>query len=296
MATVLIRPKKSTNVRTTRVPIPLRLAFRTLEVVAPAISARWAEHLWFRLPRPARSPRPLEGGVPVAVQVGPGTVAGMAWGAGPTVYLVHGWAGHAGQLVPLVAPLVERGFRVVAFDMPSHGASTPGPSGPRSSSALEFVDALAAVVAAQGPAYAVVAHSLGATATAVALCDGLAAERVVFLAPMASAAAYAHHLTVVLGGGTRTYRRLVRRIERRAGVALRHFEVPELGRAVAMPPTLVVHDRDDQSTDVADGEAIASAWPGARLIVTTGLGHSRILRDPSVVAEVVGFVSRPRRR
>ena len=291
----------------------MRLAFRALEVVAPAVSGRWAEHLWFRLPRPARSPRPLAGGVPLAVRVGAGTVSGMTWGTGPGVYLVHGWSGHAGQLVPFVAPLVERGFRVVAFDMPSHGASSPGASGPRSSSAVEFVSALTAVVAAQGPAYAVVAHSLGATATAVALCDGLAAERVVFLAPMASAAAYAHDLTVVLGAGRRTYRRLVRRIERRPGVALRHFEVTELGRAVAMPPTLVVHDRDDPSTDVADGEAIAAAWSesrsasdvnpprgeggrpptgqGTRLHLTTGLGHRGILRDPDVNREVVDFVS-----
>ncbi len=72
---------------------------------------------------------------------------------------------------------------------------------------------------------------------------------------------------------------------------LRHFEVPELGRAVAMPPTLVVHDRDDASTDVGDGEAIAAAWPRAELTVTTGLGHRRILRDPGVVAQVVDFVS-----
>jgi pimeloyl-ACP methyl ester carboxylesterase len=168
------------------------------------------------------------------------------------------------------------------------------------------------VAAAEGPAYAVVAHSLGATATAVALCDGLAADRVVFLAPMASATAYAHDLTVVLGAGERTYRRLLRRIERRAGVSLRHFEVAELGRAVAMPPTLVIHDRDDPSTDVSDGEAIAAAWSesrsasdvnppggeggrpptrqGARLLVTTGLGHRRILRDPDVIREVVDFV------
>ena len=174
---------------------------------------------------------------------------------------------------------------------PATALRTPAPYGPRSSTALEFVDALTAVVAAQGRAYAIVAHSLGATATAVALCDGLAAERVVFLAPMASAAAYARDLTAVLGAGPRTLCRLLRRIERRAGVPLRHFEVPELGRAVAMPPTLVVHDRDDASTDVGDGEAIAAAWPRAELTVTTGLGHRRILRDPGVVAQVVDFVS-----
>jgi pimeloyl-ACP methyl ester carboxylesterase len=72
---------------------------------------------------------------------------------------------------------------------------------------------------------------------------------------------------------------------------MHHFDVPELGRAVAMPPTLIVHDRDDASTPVADGAAIAAAWTGSRLSVTSGLGHRRLLRDPDVVAEVVEFVS-----
>lgn len=291
MTTTLIRPKKSTNVRLTRPTQLIRLAFRVLEAAAPAVSARWAEYLWFRLPRRSRSRRPLAGGTLFTVDVGGRTVAGMTWGSGPNVYLMHGWAGHAGQLVPFVAPLVQQGFRVVAFDAPSHGASAPGASGPRSSTALEFVHALTAVITVQGPAYAVVAHSLGATATAVALCDGLTAGRVVFLAPMASPAAYARGLVRVLGGGEQTHRRLLERIRRRAGVPLRHFEVPELGRAVAMPPTLVLHDRDDVSTPVGDGAAIADAWPGARLRVTTGLGHRRILRDPDVVAEVVDFLA-----
>jgi len=37
--------------------------------------------------------------------------------------------------------------------------------------------------------------------------------------------------------------------------------------------------------------AIAAAWPSARLRVTAGLGHARLLRDPDVVAEIVDFVA-----
>jgi pimeloyl-ACP methyl ester carboxylesterase len=107
---------------------------------------------------------------------------------------------------------------------------------------------------------------------------------------MASPAEHLRQLAAVLGFGERTHRRLQARIERRIGAPMRHFDVPELGRAIAMPPTLVVHDRD-ASTPVTDGEAIAAAWSGSRLHLTSGLGHRRILRDPAVVAEVVNFVS-----
>ncbi|MFC7547855.1 alpha/beta fold hydrolase [Plantactinospora sp. GCM10030261] len=309
--------RKSTIVRVYSLPWTTRAAFRLLDRLAPALSARWAERIWFTLPRTRSRPasgarrsadrsasasarpdttRPVttEGpgpGATFAVEVDGHRVVGTAWGHGPVVYLVHGWAGRHQQLTALVAPLVAAGHRVVAFDAPSHGASAPGRYGPRSSSIPEFAAALTAVVAVHGPAYAVIAHSLGATATAVALCDGLRAGRLVLLAPMASPAWFAEGLARVLGFGPRTHRRLTARVERRVGAPMRHFDVPELGRAVAMPPTLVIHDRDDTYTPVSDGAAIAAAWPRARLHVTSGLGHRRLLRDPAVLAETVAFVT-----
>jgi pimeloyl-ACP methyl ester carboxylesterase len=290
-----VRPQESTIVRFFKVPRPVRAAFRVLELTAPGLGARWAERIWFTLPRPARPsaavPPPPAAGTPFAVDVNGHRVVGRSWGEGPTVYLMHGWAGSGDQLTPFVAPLVSRGFRVVAFDAPSHGASAPGGYGPRSSTIPEFADALTEVTAAHGPAHAVIAHSMGCTAAAIAVCDGLRVGRLVFLAPMASPASYAGHFATTLGFGPRILRRLITRVERRVGAPMRHFDVPELGRAIAMPKTLIVHDRDDASTPVADADAIAATWTDSRLHVTSGLGHRRILRDPEVVAEVVDFVA-----
>jgi pimeloyl-ACP methyl ester carboxylesterase len=246
------------------------------------------------LPRP-RPPRPatIDPGIPFTTAVGAATVTGESWGDGPPVYLLHGWAGYGGQLTGFVPPLVARGHRVVAFDAPSHGRSAPGRDGPRSSSIPEFADTLAAVTHHHGPAYAVIAHSLGAVAAAIALCDGLTADRLVLLAPLAGPRSHAADLATVLGYGDRTRRRLIARVERRVGAPMHHFDVPALGRAVRMPPTLVVHDRGDRSTRHADGAAIAAAWPNASLHSTTGLGHTRILRDPSVIGRVTDFLTAP---
>ncbi len=292
-ATAAVRPQKSTIVRSSTAPPTIRVAFAVLNRTAPALAARWAERLWFTLPRPAAPARPVAvpGGRAFTVDAGGHRIAGQVWGTGPVIHLLHGWGGYAGQLAAFVAPLVARGYRVVAFDAPSHGRSAPGAYGPRSSSIPEFAAALTAVAAHHGPAHAVIAHSLGATAAAVALCDGLCAERVALLAPMAGPASYAGRFAGALGLGEPAYRRLVARVERRVGAPMHHFDVPELGRAVAMPPTLVVHDRDDAYTPLGDGAAIAAAWPGARLHVTSGLGHRRLLRDPDVAAEVTGFVA-----
>jgi Lysophospholipase len=285
--------QKSTIVRMFSAPWPIRAAFGALERVAPAVGARWAERIWFTLPRPrpSRSAPRHPGGTRFVTTVDGHDVIGEVWGDGPPVYLVHGWAGHRGQFAGFVAPLVARGFRVVAFDMPSHGESAPGRHGPRMSTFPEFTATLTRVAAEFGRPHAVVAHSAGAIATAGALCDGLSADRVVLLAPMASARSYLRQFQAVLGFGHRTAARLVTRVERRVGAPMHHFDLPELARAVALPPALVIHDRTDRSTSVADGAAVAAAWPGARLKVTTGLGHNRLLRSPEVIAEAVDFIA-----
>jgi pimeloyl-ACP methyl ester carboxylesterase len=287
--------KKSTIVR----------SFALLERIAPAIGARWAESLWFTVPNGrGHHERLAPPGRPFQVEINGRTVAGEVWGerpaggasgeAGPAgppvVYLVHGWGGWRWQLDAFVAPLVEAGLPVVAFDAPSHGASDPGPEGPGRSTLLEFADALAAVVAANGPAHAVIAHSLGATATAYAVRAGLPAGRLAFVAPMADPLPYTRTFAGRLGFGERVRTRLVARIERRVGTSMSAFDVPAMARQVATPPLLLVHDRQDAETGWADSAAIAQSWPDTRLITTTGLGHRRILRAPAVVTEVTGFV------
>jgi pimeloyl-ACP methyl ester carboxylesterase len=276
-------------------------SFALLERVAPAAGARWAESLWFTVPNGRRPDRQSPPGRPFQVEVHGRSVVGEVWGerpdggapdrAGPpVVYLVHGWGGWRWQLDAFVAPLVEAGFRVAAFDALSHGASDPGPEGPGRGTLIEFADALAAVVAANGPAHAVIAHSLGATATAYAVRAGLPVGRLAFVAPMADPLPYTRTFAGRLGFGERVRTRMVARIERRVGISLSAFDVPAMARQVATPPLLLVHDRQDAETSWSDSAAIAQAWPDTRLVTTSGLGHRRILRAPAVVAEVTGFV------
>jgi pimeloyl-ACP methyl ester carboxylesterase len=269
-------------------------SFDVLERGAPAVGARWAEHLWFTVPSArGRRDRQTDLGRPFRVPLHGRSVAGEAWSDGPVVYLVHGWGGWRWQLDGFVAPLVEAGCRVVAFDAPSHGDSDPGPEGPGRSTIVEFADALAAVVADMGPAHAVVAHSLGATAAAFAIRRGLAVERAAFVAPMADPLPYTRTFAGRLGFGERVRTRLVDRIERRVGLPLSAFAVPAMAGQVPTPPLLLVHDRLDAETGWSDSAAIAASWPHSRLVTTSGLGHRRILRAPAVVAEVAGFVTEP---
>lgn len=55
-------------------------------------------------------------------------------------------------------------------------------------------------------------------------------------------------------------------------------------------PGLVLHDRGDRRVPFSHGEAIAAAWPGARLVPLTGLGHRRGLDASHVHTEILNFV------
>jgi pimeloyl-ACP methyl ester carboxylesterase len=274
---------KSTNVR---IPFGTRLAFSLLVRAAPSLAAALAERVFFTPPRPRRSRglSLLAGGRRFRVSAAGRTVAAWRWGRGPTVVLVHGWGGRAAQLTSFVPPLLERSFRVVAFDAPGHGESGHGLS-----SAPEFARALRAVLGSDA-VHGVIAHSLGAAAAALALGDGLAAERVVFLGPVADPPAWIPPFAAALGLSPAATDRLRERSERRLHLPWSALRVPDRARGMTAP-LLVVHDRADREVPVRDGRAIADAWPGARLVETTGLGHNGALRNPAVIAEAVAHLA-----
>ena len=280
--------QKSTNVRS------LNLAFGVLERIAPAVGAGILNRLWFRVPAVPEKVRRPRGELPVSTPFEVGAVRGQSYGEGPTVYLVHGWGGWGLQLAAHIQPLVDAGFRVITYDAPSHGDSAPGGEGKGASTLLELADALKAVVSSQGPAYGVVAHSLGAPATALAMRDGLAVERVVFVATATDFTEALDQMEAFLGFGPRIRAGFLRRFEARFG-PMDSFRMDSVIPAVAalrpLPPLLLIHDRSDTETSYRGSVEIAARWPGARLETSEGLGHRRVLRNPDLVKKAVVFLA-----
>jgi pimeloyl-ACP methyl ester carboxylesterase len=253
--------------------------------VAARLAARWFLTPPHR-PRPAAELALLEAARARPVRLPDGTrIETWRWGRGPVALLVHGWGGRGGQLSALVEPLVARGFAVVAFDAPGHGTSPARPV-----TVPEMAAALRAVAADHGPISALIAHSAGAVVATRAFEEGLAASVAVFVAPAASLHAATARFTAAVGLAPAASAALRARLEQRAGLPWSAFDVPALAPARRVP-LLVVHDRADREVPCADAHAIAAAWPGARLVLTEGLGHWRLLRDPEVIAAALDFVA-----
>jgi pimeloyl-ACP methyl ester carboxylesterase len=207
----------------------------------------------------------------------------------PRVLLVHGWGGHAGQMLPLAQALAEAGFTPLLLELPAHGRSAGTVSNlPQFARAIDYV---AARLALEGPALkAIAAHSLGANALAYAASRGLAAERLVLLAPPASPHAFTRYFAHVFGLSERTRAAMQHRIEAREGILMPLLEPAAVGPRIAQP-TLVVHDRDDRVNRFADGVAYRDAIAGSQLIATQALGHRRILKDATVLQQVTRFMA-----
>lgn len=266
----------------------MRRALRALSI-SPALAARLATVLFRTPPRHRHSDleqAALSTGERLDLPLpGRDRIVAWRWGRGPLVLLVHGWGSRGARLASFIRPLVDAGYSVAAFDAPGHGASAG-----RLSSLPQFMRALRAVASRLGPVHAVVAHSMGAAATALEMARGLQAGRAVFLAPAADPAGYSELFARTLGLSTAVLDRMKRNLEKRFGLPWKDFDVLRAARARTIP-LLVFHDAEDPEVPWRDGSSIASEWPAAELVTTRGLGHRRIVHDPAVVSRAVAFLT-----
>ncbi|MBZ0114031.1 MAG: alpha/beta hydrolase [Thermoanaerobaculia bacterium] len=214
-------------------------------------------------------------------------LSAVCWGAeeAPAILLMHGWEGRASQMGAFAAPLLEAGFRVVALDAPGHGES-PG----RRSSILEMGQAVIDLAEAMGGVRAVIAHSGGSVAATFAVESGLKVESLVFISAPYDAGKFLYDAAEQLGLSHGVAARTQGILERRLGVHWHEFEMARLAKR-RCESLLVIHDRSDRIVPLEDGEAIVQVWPKARLEITEGLGHHRILRNHEVTRIAAAWVA-----
>jgi pimeloyl-ACP methyl ester carboxylesterase len=292
---VISLPKNRTNVRS---PVALRLMLKASSRLSPRVTDRITTRL-FSLPRQQKLPAvPDAPGLRAEsfhVDSSVGRLAVWTWGEGRTVLLAHGWEGHAGQMTPFVAPLVAEGFRVVTFDMPAHARSS-GRFAHVMSMAQAIRDVAEAVMPVVGghhePLHALVGHSLGGAASALAIYHGLRTQHVVLLAPVAEPRPFARKMAAYLELSPERTEGLIEGIRRIAGGDLGSIDVRFLARQMDVP-ALIFHDPSDREVPFEHGREIAAEWPRAQFVELSGLGHTRLLKDAAVIERAVQFIRTP---
>ena len=280
MPATLPLPQISTNVRLAA----SRLLF-------PELAGAWAERLFLTPPK-ARDA--AAGAVDLIearssfIQHKGRAIATWRWGSAdaPAVLLAHGWGGHAAQMRAFVFPLLSAGFWVIAYDQPAHGISEGKLTG-----LPDFADALAEVAWHHGQVRAVIGHSLGATAAAMAHAwKKFDVEKIVLISPPSDLVGYSRRFARWHWMPEPLRRSMQSAIEERYGV---RWEELELGRVAPRlaAEALFIHDCDDRMVPWKQGAAFAQHWRGARLVTTEGLGHRRILEDAAVTKAAADFIA-----
>jgi pimeloyl-ACP methyl ester carboxylesterase len=282
--------QKSTIVRKNVAPPLVRTAFAVGSWIAPRTTIERAADVFCTPSRAARrkaADASDAGAVRSTLTIGAYAIEVYRWGdpaTQPYVLLAHGWSDYALRFVPLANALHAAGFAVVAFDQPGHGRSTG-----ETATLPEFARCVRAVGDAFGPAFAVIGHSMGGAAAAIALHVGLDAERAILVAPPADLAAAADRFADLVGLASHLREPLQRHLESRASVTFEALEAHRNVREIHRP-ALVIHDIADREVPWSEGERYARFWPDARLLSTTGLGHTRILGDTAVIGAVLDFL------
>jgi len=267
----------------------LRLVFQTGGFIAPGLTGQLACKLWYqttRFPVPAGEKKAAEEAEVEFRQQDDARIATYTWGsAGAWVLLIHGWNGRATQLAPFVKPLLRAGFRVLAFDAPAHGKSTG-----RKTTIYEIADVIAELNKHYGPFHAVITHSLGGSSLALAMKQGVSAERVVCLCPPATVAGLVDKFAHTLHISDKTIGVMKRLIEERFGENIWSDVAMVNNVAEQTTPAMILHDEEDADVPWQEGYAVSQAWPGSRFVKTRRLGHHRILRDKTTIQTVTDFI------
>jgi pimeloyl-ACP methyl ester carboxylesterase len=218
-----------------------------------------------------------------------GTLAVTTWGnSGQTVLLIHGWGGSRAQMSSLVDPLLEAGYRVVAYDQPAHGESDG-----TMTNMLEIAPTLDQIAKREGNFYAVLAHSFGPLITSYALVNlGFPPPRkLVYFASFNRLMDSLPRFQVL----ARLPDPVMEALRQRMYENLGRERLESISHDLLAPqidiPLLMFHDTEDEVTPVEDSLSVARAWKRARFIETRGLGHRGALGSGEIHKQVIEFLN-----
>ncbi len=216
-----------------------------------------------------------------------GGIAGWRIGEGPVVAMVHGWGGQGVQFVRMAHHLAKRGFAATFIDVRNHGASAPGHLG-----FDRFMKDAAELQACLGaPPFAWVGHSAGALGV-------MAARRILNLDASAFVClATPFHPYVPLdkvravGAGPGVIEGLKALLAQEFSESWNDLEHGAVWSPQGRARLMAVYDETDATISTHDAWKVARKWQGARVMLTSGFGHNRILGAEMIIESVSDFLA-----
>ena len=273
----------------------MRVGLAASARVAPNLATRWAMRL-FATPYGPRHirlnheeiPAFTERHIPLRSSRRQHKLRLYVWGdpvQQPTVLLIHGWSGWGLQLSQFVAPLLAAGFSVAAVDMPAHGHSSG-----HNAHFFSWLDALREASKQFPKLQTIIGHSLGGATLGYALAQGLVVPQAVLIGAPAELLAELNKFSAQLWLPKGFGDRMANTWNQQLGKVVQEVRA-ETGQISGAIRGLLVHDRNDNLVPMTDMYRYQRVWPGAKTLITEGLGHTRLLKDPKTIQQIVNWLT-----
>lgn len=277
-----------------KTPLALRIIpsiFPWIEKISPHLAARFFTYLFFTpiaYTVPGKEKKAESFAKKFTLLVDDRKIQCYQWGSSTqTIIVLHGWAGRATQFRRFIKPFITAGYQVIGFDGPAHGQSQG-----RSTDLDQFKNVIEALVAQTGHVAAIVAHSFGGVAALYAMANNLPVKTLVNIASPTIGDDIIRTYRRATGASEKTAAAFKAYVVRKSGKSFDDFSAIEIIRHV--PPTLnllLVHDKNDREVGIHHPYELLKRFPQGQLYPTEGLGHTRILKDNTVIKAIVTFVA-----
>ena len=200
------------------------------------------------------------------------------------VLLAHGWSGRRTQLFMIANKLLEKGFMVVSFDAPAHGKSSG-----RTTNMIEYIKTITAINKEFGPFESAIGHSFGGMAIVNTNANKEMFKTIVTIGAGDKIEDIISNFIRDLGLKRIISKKLIQYLQKKWQINISNFALQKIVKK-NKTPTLVVHDEKDNDVDVSCAYNIKENLINGSILISNGLGHTRILRDQNIINKTINFI------
>ena len=202
------------------------------------------------------------------------------------VLLIHGWSGRGTQLFKIADKLLENGFMTISFDAPAHGKSTG-----KTTMMIEFIKTALFLEKEFGPFEIAIGHSLGGMTVLNGVKQGLNVKKAIVIGSGDVITDIIKEFVAKLQLKPKMADKIKYLFYKNFGEDIDNFSANIAAKSVKIP-TLVIHDTEDAEVPVSCAHHIRQNLEQGEILITNGLGHSRILKDTKAINRIIEFINR----
>ena len=265
----------------------LKIIVKVLQKISPKFTAKLAYNF---ISKPKnRKIRPFEKSIleiatKTSIRFNNFNIKTYKWGNGnKKALLIHGWGGRASNFGAIIPELTKKGYEVISFDGPCHGASTK-----KKTSFFEMAD-LVKLFLEKKPYDLIITHSMGSVFTFTAMnALKYKVNQMIVLTTPHRFLEFIDHAVLHFGLTEKTAKLLIDKVQK---TTTEHdivtLKASNMVKNLNINDINFIHDKFDKIVPIEGSKAVSAAIKNSNLIQIEGTGHYRMLWSKKVITIIL---------